>query len=271
MSDPSVEPRDASTVLLIRDGSNGLEVFMVVRHPNIEFAAGALVFPGGAVDGSDRSPESHQVVAENTACLEPRELAWQLAAVREVYEECGVLLARVRGEAGLIDAHRLAQIDTQYHRQLRNHSLDIVALAQAENVELCCDGLIPFGHWVTPKLRPKRFDTRFYVAGAPPDQIASHDGHESVHSLWGNPHAICAEVDEGKWQLRFPTRMNLEKLAVSKNVEQALARAREGRVVKILSEATPVPEGSRVRIPPEAGYGVTEAIIDDQGIIVSRK
>lgn len=271
MSDTPVKSRDASTVLLIRDGCGGLEVFMVVRHPDIEFAAGALVFPGGAVDVCDRGETSHGVVAQHSATLEPRELAWRVAAIREVYEECGVLLAREHGATTRIDAKRLTRIDARYHQELRDHSVDIVALALAESIELDCDGLIPFGHWVTPISRPKRFDTRFYVAGAPADQVARHDGHESVHSLWGNPSTICAEADEGKWHLRFPTRMSLEKLAASHSVAEALSDARNGSVVKILSEAKTVPEGNRVRIPREAGYGITEAIIDDDGKIVSRK
>ena len=199
---------------------------MLVRHPNIEFAAGALVFPGGAVDDSDRGTTTHAVVTESARHLDPRELALQIAAVREVYEECGVLLARERGSPALIDADRLAGIDALYHEDLSNHSLDIVALALAENIELACDALIPFAHWITPQSRPKRFDTRFYVAGAPFDQLARHDGHESVHSLWGEPGVICTEANEGKWHLRFPTRMNLEKLGRSKNVEHALEAAR---------------------------------------------
>ncbi len=124
---------------------------------------------------------------------------------------------------------------------------------------------------MTPASRPKRFDTRFYVAAAPADQVARHDGHESVHSLWGSPAKICAEADEGKWHLRFPTRMNLEKLAASKNVEHALEAASETEVVKILAEAEPVEEGNKINIPREAGYGLTEAIIDDQGKVVSRR
>ena len=171
---------------------------MLVRHPNIEFAAGALVFPGGAVDDSDRGTTTHAVVTESARHLDPRELAWQIAAVREVYEECGVLLARERGSPALIDADRLAGIDALYHEDLSNHSLDIVALALAENIELACDALIPFAHWITPQSRPKRFDTRFYVAGAPFDQLARHDGHESVHSLWGEPGVICTEDQRRK-------------------------------------------------------------------------
>ena len=271
MSRTVIEPRDASTVLLIRERRDGLEVFMVVRHPDIEFAAGALVFPGGAVDPSDRAEAVCGVVSEEAARMEPRELAWRVAAVREVYEECGVLLARELGESALIDVKRLAAIDVRYQAQLTSHSLDIVALAASEKLELACDLLVPFGHWVTPKARPKRFDTRFYLAAAPVDQVARHDGHESVHSLWDEPGVICVQADAGQWSLRFPTRMNLEKLAASKNVEQALAAARVGTVVKILAEAEPVRNGNRVRIPREAGYGITEVILNAQGEVVSRR
>ena len=271
MSNPPVKPRDASTVLLVRDAPEGLEVFMVVRHPNIKFAAGALVFPGGAVDPCDRIGSIRDLVPAATRGLDDKELAWRVAAVREVYEECGVLLARARGESTFVDAERVADIDARFQEDLSNHRLDLVALAVSEKLDLACDALIPFGHWVTPASRPKRFDTRFYIAGAPRDQRARHDGHESVDSLWGRPDSICAEADAGKWHLRFPTRMNLEKLAGSADVEQALAMAADTEVIKILAEAEPVDGGSKVRIPREAGYGITEAIIDDRGMVVSRK
>ena len=271
MANLLVEPRDASTVLLIRDACDGLEVFMVVRHPNIEFAAGALVFPGGAVDKSDSGQALYDVVSITSRSLPAREFSWRVAAVREVYEESGVLLARERGALSVIGAHRVADITARYRDQLASHTLDIAALAHAENIELACDVLVPFVHWVTPKSRPKRFDTRFYVALTPADQGAVHDGHESVDSLWGNPKAICAEADAGKWHLRFPTRMNLEKLAANTSVERALAAARSAEVVKILAEAEPTPAGNRVRIPVEAGYGITEAVVDAQGKVVSRK
>ena len=244
---------------------------MVVRHPGIEFAAGALVFPGGAVDRCDRIDSMRDRVPAGMHGLDEQELAWRVAAVREVFEECGVLLARGQGESTFVSARRLNDISARFREELSNHSLDIAALAVSEELELACDGLIPFAHWVTPASRPKRFDTRFYLAAAPCDQLARHDGHESVDSLWGKPATICAEADQGKWHLRFPTRMNLEKLAASEDVEQALAAAAGTELVKILAEAEPVDGGSGVRIPREAGYGITEAIIDDRGIVVSRK
>jgi len=271
MFDTPVEPRDAATVLLIQDRPSGLEVFMVVRHPKIEFAAGALVFPGGSVDQSDREASASAVVSQDALELSPRELAWRIAAVREVYEECGVLLAREHGSDELISAERLRDIDRHYSEALRLHSLNIVSLAVEENLELACDVLLPFAHWVTPESRPKRFDTRFYMASAPLDQVARHDGFESVHSLWGNPDVICSEADQGKWHLRFPTRMCLEKLAMSNTCESALQAADNSPVVRILSKAQSVPQGNRIRIPAEAGYGLTEAIVDDNGKVVWRR
>ena len=261
--------RDASTVMLLRDSAKGIEVFMVVRHQNIEFAPGALVFPGGSVDENDKDPRLRESVAPSA--LEAREFAWQVAAVREVYEESAVLLARDAGCKQLLGGSRLDAINRRFENELANHRLNIAELVFSEQLELAIDELVAFAHWVTPESRPKRFDTRFYLAAVPPRQQAIHDGRESVDSLWGAPAEIIAQAEQGRWQLRFPTRLNLEKLARSASVAAALETARLSNVVRILARAETVEGGSRVRIPLEAGYGMSEAILDAQGVLVSRR
>ena len=270
MKEP-VPPRDASTVLLLRDSPVGIEVFMVVRHQNIEFAPGALVFPGGSVDDTDKDPRLRESICPALKHLEEREFGWRIAAVREVYEESAVLLARDAGSKAFVERTRLDEISSRYYDELTEHRLNITELVRAECLELAIDELVAFAHWVTPESRPKRFDTRFYLAAAPLDQWAIHDGSESVDSLWGSPEKIIAEAEQGRWQLRFPTRLNLEKLAMSTSVCEALVKAKRSAVVRIVARAEPVEGGSRVHIPIEAGYGLSEALLDEQGFLISRR
>ena len=273
MSDSNrVKPvlRDAATVLLLRDSRDGLEVFMTVRHKNIDFAGGALVFPGGAVDATDRSDTQCTVVPAGFAPSSRRELAWCVAAVREVYEEAGVLLATDKQGQRLNAAH-IRAINARFESVRRTHQVDMAQLAAQENVCLACDRLQPFAHWITPASRPKRFDTRFYLAPMPPGQIAVHDGHEGIESIWGRPASIVAQADEGRWQLRFPTRITLEKLSQDKTLEEAFQRARNSIVLPVTSRITVADGIQTIHIPFAAGYGFSEADLNESGVIVSRR
>ncbi|MFZ2106864.1 MAG: NUDIX hydrolase [Roseiarcus sp.] len=244
MTEP-IPVRPAATVLLVRDGMMGLEVFMVVRHHKIDFASGALVFPGGSVDAGD-----YAIAADPTLCgpatgLDERNRASRVAAVRETFEECGVLLARPRGsEEGL---------DVRIGAQSRGRAFGEFIIA--ENLELALDALTPFAHWITPPILPKRFDTHFYIAAAPSDQIAIHDGLESVDSVWINPARALAEADAEKYTLVFATRLNLQMLAQSPNAASAMAAARIRRIVTVEPVAVKTESGYTMRIPIEAGYG----------------
>ncbi len=172
MSAPVV-PRPAATVILLRDGPAGVEVFMVVRHRQIEFASGALVFPGGRVDPGDHAlAEGSRSGPDRKAGpvgLDADHLALRVAGIREMFEECGVLLAHPRGTTGLIDAGRLRRISTR---------ADFATTLGAEDLVLATELLTPFAHWITPPAMPKRFDTHFFLASAPADQLAVHDGSE---------------------------------------------------------------------------------------------
>ncbi|MBR0680218.1 NUDIX domain-containing protein [Roseomonas eburnea] len=231
MSSPA-PARPASTVLLLRDGPGGLEVFMVVRHHQIDFASGALVFPGGRVEASDL------VLAGGDA-----QGAFRIAAIRETWEECGVLLAApgvppaAEGEFATMLAARGLVPDTS--------------------------GLAHFAHWITPLPVPKRFDTHFFLAAAPVDQDALHDGHEAVDSVWIRPIDALAEAEAGTKKIVFPTRMNLNKLARSTSVAEAFAAARARPVVTVLPIQRDTPEGRYLRIPIEADYGGEEFLAGD--------
>ena len=124
---------------------------------------------------------------------------------------------------------------------------------------LAGDMLTPFAHWITPNMMPKRFDTRFYLASAPEDHLAVHDGSESVDSVWIRPEHALKEADAGTRTIIFPTRMNVEKVGRSPSVAHAIETARTTRVVTVEPQVTKNEKGEPVlRIPVEAGYSVTE-------------
>ncbi len=249
MSDKTpVQPRPASTVLLIRDGAEGLEVFMVVRHREIEFAGGALVFPGGRVERDDAAIAG---APGGEVTLD----AFRVAGVRETFEECGLLLARRRGSAELLRAEALLGIEARHRAAVAKGERALSAMLAAEGLEPASDTLLHFAHWVTPASRPKRFDTQFFLAAAPPDQVAAHDGSESVDSIWIRPAQAVAETNAGLRRLVFATRKNLEKLARFATVAEALEATRAARVVTVHPRRVQTESGWRLQIPLEADYG----------------
>jgi 8-oxo-dGTP pyrophosphatase MutT (NUDIX family) len=230
-------PRPASTILLVRDRPTGLEVFMVVRHHEIDFASGALVFPGGRVEAAD---------VELAALLlgDPAQAA-RIAAIREAFEECGVLLARPRGGESLVAADRVSALD---------RTAPFADLMAREDLVPATDLLVPFAHWITPSFMTKRFDTHFFLALAPNDQTLAHDGREAVDSIWIAPRSALEEGGK-RFKLLFPTERNLWKLARHTDAASAIAAAKVGPIVIVLPERIEVEGRPGLKIPAEAGYG----------------
>jgi len=255
-----VAPRPASTVLLLRDGPRGIEVFMVVRHRAIEFASGAMVFPGGKVEPADGAAEV-QSAAHGLEGLSAEEAAFRVAAVREIFEEAGVLLARPTGSAEFVAQDAVDDLVARFRAPLEKDEKDIADLIAAADIELACEMLVPFAHWVTPRAVPKRFDTRFFATAMPPNQEPAHDGGETVASRWVRPADALAEAEAGRATLVFATKMNLRLLAESATVDEALAAAAKRRIVCVEPEVTEVEGGFHLRIPAEAGYGLTEDFV----------
>lgn len=249
--------RPASTVLLLRDGRAGLEVFMVRRHHEIDFASGALVFPGGKVAERDSDAALGGLVRGDGG-LAANKRQFAVAAVREAFEEAGILLARENGADATLTAARLRQLEP-WRRRLERDEAGIADFLKSERLRLALDLLQPFAHWITPAVLTKRFDTWFFLAPAPEDQIGRHDGSESVDSLWVPPLQAIAEADAGRHTIVFATRMNLAKLGRSRTVAEAFATARRSRIVTVEPKLDPTAAGGPVlRIPEEADYGVTE-------------
>src|SRR6202161_4732886 len=171
--------RPAATILLLRDGPDGVEVFSVVRHHAIEFAGGALVFPGGRVEEADHELAVRLEDCPNPDGLEIDAMAFRVAAIRETFEECGVLLARPRGSDDLIDAATLKRLEDQHRAALNAGSIGFDAVLGSEGLVPAPDLLVHFAHWITPSHQPKRYDTHFFLAEAPEAHLAVHDGQEA--------------------------------------------------------------------------------------------
>ena len=264
-----VTPVDASTVLLVRDSDEGIEVFMVVRHSKADFAGGALVFPGGKVDPVDGDPKLKGRRGMK-GTLPARLMALRVAAIRETFEEASVLLARERGTADLIGPDRQTALVEKYRIPVYEGDITLTEMVDAENLELACDALVPFAHWITPERVPKRFDTHFFLAPAPHKVDALHDGTESVGSVWITPKTAIADAEAGHRSVMFPTRMNLNVLDESPTVADALTATAAKEVVTVMPKAEKVEGGRIMHIPVEAGYGDSKFFVDYDGSMPAR-
>jgi 8-oxo-dGTP pyrophosphatase MutT (NUDIX family) len=241
-------PLPAATLMLLRDSEAGLEVLMMLRNQASGFAAGAMVFPGGRLDTVDHALARRSSQVDD---VDEAEAAFRAAAIRETFEECGILMARSEAGGAVLSESEIAALRKR-HEAVGN----LGALAEQAGLELCSDLLVPFAHWITPVDNPKRFDTRFFIAPAPGDQRARADGREAVEILWTTPRAALQDADEGSRHLVLATYMNLRKLGRFGSVREALEAARQSRIITVTPELVTTEAGSEFRIPMEADYGV---------------
>lgn len=261
---PPSEPRLSATILLMRHGAGAPEVLMVKRHYEIDFAAGALVFPGGKAASGDTDPGWD---ARTDGDYGPVQQDARIAAIREAYEESGILLARHRSDrgpgaplVGLDIAEKLAP----HRAAVDRGELPFLDIILEHDLVLALDRLVHFGHWITPVIMPKRFDTHFYIATAPLGQIAAHDGRETTDAVWLSAEEALAQEKSGQATIIFPTRMNLVKLAQAKSLDQAEKMYAEQPVVTVLPEPGRTEAGEPcLFIPEEAGYGQTVELLSN--------
>jgi 8-oxo-dGTP pyrophosphatase MutT (NUDIX family) len=254
-STPGVVPRPASTILLLRDNAeHEIEVFMMVRHHEIDFSSGALVFPGGSVEKGDREIIERPELYSGGEGLAADALSFRIAAIRETFEESGILLARPLGSKDLVVARRAAEIEAAGRAALSDGKTTFLDVLLENAVMLALDELVPFAHWITPEGMPKRFDTWFFLAAAPPEQIGAHDGREATDSIWLSPHEAVAGGESGRFKLPFPTTRNLIKLGKQASVRAALDEAAGKPIVTVMPVMTRLNGGRQLRIPREAGY-----------------
>ncbi len=219
----AVNPRPASTILLLRDSTNRkgadgksrdeIEVFMMVRHYEIDFNSGALVFPGGSVDAGDQEIIANPALYSGGEGLDAGALSFRIAAIRETFEESGILLARPQGSKALVDAKRAGEIEAASRAALCESKTTFPEVLTDNGMLLALDELVPYAHWITPEGMPKRFDTWFFLAAAPPEQVGAHDGKESTDSIWVSPREALEGGESGRFKLPFPTTRNLIRLA----------------------------------------------------------
>ncbi|HLT27236.1 MAG TPA: MBL fold metallo-hydrolase [Zeimonas sp.] len=217
-------PRPAATILLLRDADEGPEVLMTRRSLAASFAPGAYVFPGGVVDAADaRARERGLVHARDDQ--EHEILAYAAAAVREAFEEVGILLARGAG-----DARELAQLAERLGRQRHENFLEQLA---AHGLRLALDEVYWFSHWITDRDLPKRFDARFFVARMPEHQHPVADEGEQFEPVWVNPAVGLQRYERGEFNIIFPTIRTLRRLSAFGSTDEILAHARGQKQVTI--------------------------------------
>jgi 8-oxo-dGTP pyrophosphatase MutT (NUDIX family) len=253
MSEEKLIP--AATILLVRDAP-GLEVLMVQRHHQIDFVPGALVFPGGKTAAGDADPawDAH-CDGEDLA-----HRALRICAIREAFEESGILLARpatARGVgAPLAPAAQTATI-ADMRVAVDKGEDNFLEVVRGAGLVLALDALTPYAHWITPQGMPKRFDTWFYIADAPDDQVAACDGREAVDACWIAPSDALVDAAENRRKIIFPTRLNVEMLAKSASAAEAIAASRARAIVTVEPKVVREVGGMVLTIPAEAGYSVT--------------
>ncbi len=255
--DSPVQPLPSTTIALLRDGAAGIEVFTVTRNRNIEFASGALVFPGGKLEDADGDPALLERCA-GLGGLAPEQAALRVCGIRETFEEAGILLARAAGTEELLDGDRTAELARRYRDDLNAGQVTLREMAEREELVLALDALTRFAHWITPDIFPKRFSTQFFMARAPDRQLGSHDRVEGVDSDWITPAQALDDEREQRRRIVFATRLILGRLGESTTVAAALEAARTTPVYTVTPVVTRTEDGRVFRIPKEAGYGIEE-------------
>jgi len=252
-------PRPAATLILVRDAGDGMEVFMIRRTQSAAFMGGAHVFPGGGVDATDASAElaAHcegldDAEASRLLSLEGGGLAYWNAALRECFEEAGLLLAHdAAGDYPDLNE----EIFAQWRDSVRSGKATLADLCREHRLRLAAGRMAYFSHWITQPGRPRRYDTRFFVAEAPLAQKPSHDNRETVDHLWIQPAQALERHRRGEMQLVFPTIKTLESIAGFATAAALMAFARSPRKMPTMAPRTANSrEGKKLLVPGDYAY-----------------
>jgi 8-oxo-dGTP pyrophosphatase MutT (NUDIX family) len=251
----AVVPRPSASVILVRDGEAGLETFMVQRHARSRVAPSAYVFPGGTVREDDYaawSSDLEQALCERSDTPVPvtDAAAYFVGAVRELFEEAGVLLARDGSD-------RLIEVDVRdeplqerlaaARLALQARELSLAHLLEQEQWQPAFDLLVPFSHWVTPAVLAARFDTRFFVSEMPPRQEALHCTIETSEGVWLAP----ARLLDGDYNVVYATAQHLRRIAPFASVAELLAFACRKPIRRVQPEVIERGTGLSVYLAPE--------------------
>jgi len=256
-------PRPAATLILVRDASAGMEVLMIRRTQSAAFVGGAHVFPGGGVDASDASAElaAHcegldDAEASRLLNLEQGGLAYFAAAMRECFEEAGLLLAHdADGDYADLNQAQRAQVFAQWRESVRAGRATLADLCREHQLRLAAGRMAYYSHWITQPGRPRRYDTRFFVAEAPSAQTPSHDNSETVEHLWIQPAEALARYRRAELQLVFPTIKTLESIANFETAAALMEFARSPRKMPVMAPRTASSrDGKKLLVPGDYAY-----------------
>jgi len=249
-------PREAATVVIVRDSPDGLEVFCVRRHAQSAFMGGALVFPGGKVDAKDQDPRWF----DRTTPVDPRSalfstnpehaLALAVAACRETLEEGRILPTRPGIKDDVLpqlleEAEKDGFLEALIRREI---VLDVAQMA-------------PFARWVTPEAESRRFDARFYLLALPEGQIGKHDEHETTMSMWAKPKDVLDAAAQGRFFLAPPTARTLELLAHERDVHSAFQLAARQTLQPVCPEFV-AENPPFIALPGDPAHSITEKRVD---------
>lgn len=238
-------PKDAATVMLVRDMSGqeggGMQILMMRRHPKSDFVPGSYVFPGGALEDEDCLPgtecrcagldRSRAAAILADAAVPECALGIWVAAIRETFEEAGILLAcREDGTLVSVESPRERENFSSYRRMLAAREVSFTEMLEREKLTLATDRLHYYSHWITPELSPIRYDTRFFVCEAPPFQTAFHDGVELTAHHWTLPQRALEDYDKGTIRMVIPTIVTLEELSRFSSAADVIAST-EGKTI----------------------------------------
>ena len=244
--------RPAATILLLRDAA-ALEVLMIARADYVGFAGGALVFPGGKVEASD-ADEAWRPHARGLS-QDPFIAAGQIAAIREAFEESGLLLAY--GADGAVVSDDVAAALGAARAEIENDDRKFRGLIVSEGLTLATDLLQLFAHWTPPLRVHKRYDTLFFIARAPLNQAVREDGYEATEAFWTTADAALEARASGARKVMFPTAANLALLGLAANVDDAFRQTRARPVRRVTPELQSENGDAFLVIPEDLGYPVT--------------
>jgi 8-oxo-dGTP pyrophosphatase MutT (NUDIX family) len=261
-----VAARDAASVIILRDASDhgGMETLMVRRNARSDFAGDMYVFPGGGLEECDCEEglavlcaglgpdEAMSIVAD--APSPASALGLFIAGIRETFEETGILLAReASGEFVSFEDER-AERFSALREAARDNLLTFKEMIAAETLELATGSLVYFAHWITPEFSPIRFDTRFFLAPAPPFQTALHDNHETTGHMWITPREALERNEKGTFPMLPPTVVNLMALKRFASAEEALTFT-AGEDIAVIAPRVVLEDGRmKVLFPGDPGY-----------------
>lgn len=270
MSDSIQSPvpiRPAATVMLVDDRPD-LQVFIMERNANTVFAGGMWVFPGGSVDADD-DPEQFQHIsihrtdadASRLMDLSRGGLAYYIAAIREAFEEAGILLALDRDTHELVDLKDTATAARfEVHRQdINDSNRNFVDIIEEENLILDAGQMHYVARWITPEGPPRRFDARFFVTRMPRRQTPIHDDNELVHSTWMSPKEILDRFEREDMVLMSPTLRMVRSLAKFRSADEVI----ESAATNLPDERARVNEQREIVLPGDPGYETADETIEN--------